>query len=77
MINTENVKLRTALATTEMRYEDLGREFRMHRTNMDQAHEAKMLVKQSEFQEVRDSLRLIERERDEWRAKEESLRNDL
>ena len=36
-----------------------------------------MLVKQSELQEARESLRAIERERDEWRAKEEQLRDDL
>ena len=35
IINTDNLKLRTALATTEMRYDDLGREFKLFRTSME------------------------------------------
>ena len=77
IVNTDNVKLRTALVTTELRYDDLTREYKMHRANLEQAHEAKLLVKLSELQEARDSLRALERERDEWRANEETLRNDL
>lgn len=77
VINTDNVKLRTALSTTELRYDDLGREFKMFKSSMEQAHEAKMLMRNSELQEARESLKAIERERDEWRAKEEQLRNDL
>lgn len=77
VINTDNIKLRTALVTTEMRYDDLGREFKMYKSNLEQAHEAKLLVKNSELEQARKCLRLIEKERDEWREKEESLRNDL
>ncbi len=76
-LTTDGVKLRTALSTMEQRFEDLTKEFNMYKINSERANDAKIFVKQSEILESRDKLIQLEKERDSWRAKEESLRNDL
>jgi hypothetical protein len=49
----------------------------MYRVNIERAHDARIFTIQSDFIQTRDRVVFLEKERDAWRAKEETLRNDL
>lgn len=49
----------------------------MYKVNIERANSAKLFTKESELLEIRDKLIQLEKERDQWKAKEETLRNDL